>query len=400
MAKFIYSAQSSSGKQESGTIIAADKSDAIAKLREQKLRPMSVKEKPKSAFMAGMGGGVKIDDLSRFTRQFAAMTSAGLPLVQCMDILGGQSDVPALGEALKQASMDIQGGNTLAESLRKHKKIFNDLYCNMIAAGEASGNLDGILTRLAEYQEKSSKLQRKIKGAMMYPIILSVICIGATGILLTFVVPAFAEMFTEMGGDLPLPTQIVMNISDFLASNLIYIIIGIFASFWGLKQVYATPKGQYFLDDLTLKIPVMGMMLRKTAVARFAQTLSTLLFSGIGILQALDITARTAGNKVIEKGLLGAIDKISGGQTISEPLAETGMFPPMVTHMIAVGEKTGDISTMLTKIAEFYEEEVDAAVEALTAIMEPIMIVVMGAIIGSILIAMYLPMFSMSDAIG
>lgn len=397
MAKFMYSAQDADGNNTNGEITAKDKNDAIAKLRAQRMRPMSVKEKPAAGMFAGMGGSVKLDDLSRFTRQFAAMTSAGLPLVQCMDILGEQSEVPALSEALRQISMDIQGGNTLADSLRKHKKIFNDLYCNMVAAGEASGNLDGILVRLAVYQEKSAALQRKIKGAMMYPIILSVICVGATSILLIFVIPQFAAMFMEMGGELPMPTQMVMGVSDFLQKNIAYIIFSLIGISFGYKKVYSTPAGMLFFDGFYLKIPILGTMLQKSAVARFSSTLSTLLFSGLGILQALDITARTSGNKVIEGGLLGAIDKISGGSTIAEPLAETGMFPPMVSHMIAVGEKTGDISSMLDKISSFYEEEVDAAVEGLTAVMEPLMIVVMGGVIGSILIAMYLPMFNMTD---
>lgn len=399
MPQFIYTGSGPGGKKVNGEMRAKDRDAVISALRQKRIRPTSVKLKPNSTG-ATLGGGVKIEDLSRFTRQFAAMTSAGLPLVQCMDILGEQSEVKALQVALKQVSIDIQGGNTLADSLRKHNKIFNDLYCNMIAAGEASGNLDGILLRLAEYQEKASKLQRKVKGAMTYPIVLVVIATGATGILLTFVVPQFAEMFKEMGGSLPLPTQMVMTVSDFLQKNILAIIIGIFVTAILLKRYYNTENGAYVIDRLTLKVPVLGPMLLKTAVSRFSQTLSTLLASGVSILQALTITAKTSGNKLIEKALLGAVDKISSGQTIAEPLAETKIFPPMVVHMIAVGEKTGDISSMLEKVATFYEEEVDAAVEGLTSIMEPIMIVVMGAIIGTILIAMYMPMFDMVNMVG
>lgn len=399
MPQFLYSGTGQNGKKVNGEIRAKDRDAVITMLRQKKIRPSSVKLKPNSTG-AGLGGGVKIEDLSRFTRQFAAMTSAGLPLVQCMDILAEQTEVKSLQVSLKQVSIDIQGGNTLADSLRKHPKIFTDLYCNMIAAGEASGNLDGILLRLAEYQEKASRLQRKVKGAMTYPVVLSVIATGATGILLTFVVPQFAAMFSEMGGELPLPTKLVMSVSSFLQHNLIFIIIGFVVASILFKRYYATEKGAFVVDKIFLKMPVIGPLLLKTAVSRFSQTLSTLLSSGVSIIQALTITAKTSGNKVVEKGLLTAVEKITSGQTIADPLGETGIFPPMVVHMIAVGEKTGDISSMLEKVSSFYEEEVDAAVEGLTSVMEPIMIVVMGAIIGTILIAMYLPMFDMVNMVG
>ncbi len=399
MPQFVYTGTGPNGKKVNGEFRAKDRDAVITMLRQKKIRPSSVKLKPNTAG-AGFGGGVKIEDLSRFTRQFAAMTSAGLPLVQCMDILAEQTEVKVLQMALKQVSIDIQGGNTLADSLRKHPKVFSDLYCNMISAGEASGNLDGILLRLAEYQEKASKLQRKVKGAMTYPVVLLVICAGATGILLTFVVPQFAQMFEDMGGELPLPTKMVMGLSNFLQKYLILLVIGMFALGFMMKKYYSTDKGAFVVDSILLKFPVIGPLLLKTAVSRFSQTLSTLLSSGVSIIQALTITAKTSGNKVVEKGLMTAVDKITSGQTIAEPLGETGIFPPMVVHMIAVGEKTGDISSMLEKISTFYEEEVDAAVEGLTSVMEPIMIVVMGTIIGTILIAMYMPMFEMSSMVG
>ncbi len=399
MPQFIYSGTGQNGKKVNGEMRAKDRDAVITMLRQKKIRPSSVKVKPTSAGV-GINGGVKIEDLSRFTRQFAAMTSAGLPLVQCMDILAEQTEAKPLQVALKQVSIDIQGGNTLADSLRKHPKIFSDLYCNMIAAGEASGNLDGILLRLADYQEKASKLQRKVKGAMSYPIVLMVIAGGATGILLTFVVPQFAQMFSDMGGELPLPTRLVMGVSNFLQKYLILLVIAAFALGFMFKRYYGTEKGAFVVDSVLLKMPVIGPLLLKTAVSRFSQTLSTLLSSGVSILQALTITAKTSGNKVVEKGLMTAVDKITSGQTIAEPLGETGIFPPMVVHMIAVGEKTGDISSMLEKISSFYEEEVDAAVEGLTSVMEPIMIVVMGAVIGTILIAMYMPMFDMVNMVG
>lgn len=399
MPQFIYTGTGSNGKTVNGELRAKDRDAVILILRQKRIRPTSVKLKPKSS-SAGLNGGVKLEDLSRFTRQFAAMTSAGLPLVQCMDILAEQTEAKPLQSGLKQVSIDIQGGNTLADSLRKHPKIFSDLYCNMISAGEASGNLDGILLRLAEYQEKASRLQRKVKGAMSYPIVLLLIATGATSILLTFVVPQFAQMFTDMGGTLPLPTRFVMGVSNFLVRYGIFLLVLAFGAGFFLKRYYGTPNGAFVIDTILLKIPVLGPLLLKTAVSRFSQTLSTLLSSGVSIIQALTITAKTSGNMVVEKGLMVAVEKITSGQTIAEPLGETGIFPPMVVHMIAVGEKTGDISSMLEKISGFYEEEVDAAVEGLTSVMEPIMIVVMGAIIGTILIAMYLPMFDMANVVG
>jgi len=400
MITFLYSGTDNSGKQVSGEIKAKDRDAAVSMLRAKRIRTTMVRKKPKNTGgLAMLSGNVKMEDLSRFTRQFAAMTSAGLPLVQCMDILAGQTEAKLLQEALKRVSIDIQSGNTLADSMRKHPKIFNELYCNMVAAGESSGDLDGILNRLASYMEKSSRLQRKIKGAMAYPVVLAIIAVGATGVLLTFVVPQFAGMFTEMGGTLPVPTQIVMGISEFLQKFILLIIATIAGTIFAIRAYYKTEPGHYTIDNLLLKIPMIGDLLRKTSVSRFSETLATLLSSGVGILQALDITARTSGNKVIEQGLLNSIEKITAGHTIAEPLEETGLFPPMVTHMIAVGEKTGDISSMLEKVAQFYEEEVDAAVDAVMAMMEPIMIVVMGGVIGSLLIAMYLPMFDMVSLI-
>ena len=400
MAMYLYSGSDISGKQVSGEINAKDRDSVITMLRTKKIRATMVRKKPKVAGFSALTGGVKIDDLSRFTRQFAAMASAGLPLVQCMDILAEQTEAKTLQEALKRVSIDVQSGNTLADSMRKHTKIFNELYCNMVAAGESSGDLDGILNRLASYMEKSSRLQRKIKGAMAYPLILSIIATGATAILLVFVVPQFAGMFTDMGGELPAPTRIVMGISDFLQKYILVLILMGVGTGIAFNRYYKTEPGHYMVDNVMLHIPVLGDMLRKTAVSRFSETLATLLASGVGILQALDITARTSGNKVIEQGLLGSLEKITAGHTIAEPLEQTGLFPPMVTHMISVGEKTGDISSMLEKVSAFYEEEVDAAVDAVMSMMEPIMIVVMGTVIGSLLIAMYLPMFDMVGLVG
>lgn len=394
MAHFSYVGVTSGGKQVKGELQAANKNEAVSLLRKKKVRPISIKA---SGFELKLPflDSVKLQDISRFTRQFSAMTSAGLPLVQCLDILGGQTENKKLAAAIKQISSDIQGGNTLADALFKHPSIFNPLYCNMVSAGEASGSLDTVLSRLAEYLEKSDALIRKIKGAMTYPVIVLCVAVGATTAMLTFVVPTFANMFEDVGGTLPLPTQIVMNISTFLQTFFPLILLSVAGIAVGVGSYYKTPDGKLRIDKIKLKIPVFGDLERKSAISRFAQTLSTLLTSGVTILDALSITAKTAGNKVLEKGIVRTLERISGGLTIAEPLKETGVFPPMVIHMIAVGEKTGDLAEMLKKIAQFYQEEVDAAIEALTSIIEPIMIVMMGIVIGGILIAMYLPMFDM-----
>lgn len=398
MARFSYVGVTTAGKQVKGELQAANKNEVVSLLRKKKVRPVSIKAAGMD-FKLPFLDTVKLQDISRFTRQFSAMTSAGLPLVQCLDILGGQTENKMLAAGIKQISSDIQGGNTLADALSKHPKIFNTLYCNMVAAGEASGSLDTVLSRLADYLEKSDALIRKIKGAMTYPVIVLCVAVGATVAMLTFVVPTFAQMFTDVGGSLPLPTQIVMNISTFLQTFFPLLILSAIGTVTAISYYYKTPDGRLRIDILKLKLPVFGDLERKSAISRFAQTLSTLLTSGVTILDALSITAKTAGNKVLEKGIIRTLERISGGLTIAEPLKETGVFPPMVIHMIAVGEKTGDLADMLKKISEFYQEEVDAAVEALTSIIEPIMIIMMGIVIGGILIAMYLPMFDMIGTI-
>ena len=400
MASFSYKGTDRSNKPVTGEISAASRDVALATLRKKNIKVQSLRKKEGDFLAALTAVPIKLQDVGRFTRQFAAMTSAGLPLVQCMDILGEQTENKSLAEAVKKVSQDIQGGSSLSEAMARQPKAFNTLYCNMVDAGEQSGNLDGVLIRLAEYQEKADAISRKVKGAMMYPIILLIVMVGATSILLVFVVPTFAAMFEDLGGSLPVPTQIIMNISDFLQHYIVFILLGVIGFVTFLKQYRKTEKGAYVLDNIVLHIPVMGDLSRKSAISRFSQTLSTLLNSGVGILKALAITAKTSGNKVLEKGLFMTIEKISGGQSISEPLAATKLFPPMVTQMIAVGEKTGDIATMLEKVAHFYEEEVDAAVDALTAVLEPIMIVVMGIVVGGILVGMYLPMFDMVNMVG
>ncbi|MFP4417714.1 MAG: type II secretion system F family protein [Fibrobacterota bacterium] len=398
MAKFLYTGVTTSGKEVRGEIQAQNKSEVVSLLRKKKIRVVSLRHKP-IAIELKFNKGVKLQDLSRFTRQFAAMTSAGLPLIQCMNILASQTENKMMAEAIHQVSSDIQGGLSLTDAFRKHPKIFSSLYCNMVAAGEASGNLDGVLVRLAEYQEKAAALRRKIKGAMTYPIVLGVVAIGAVALLLTFVVPQFATMFTDMGGQLPLPTRIVMSLSEFLQKYVLFLIAGAVAMVFLLGRYYKTENGAQVIDSLKLRFPVFGDLERKNAISRFSRTLATLLSSGVSILEALSITAKTAGNKVLEKGLIRTLESITGGQTIAEPLSNTGIFPPMVIHMISVGEKTGDLSGMLSKVSQFYEEEVDAAVDAITSIIEPVMIVFMGIVIGGILIAMYLPMFDLITSI-
>lgn len=400
MPKFAYVGVTTGGKQVKGEIQAGNKREVASLLSKKKIRAISVKSKALEIQLPFLESNVKLPDLSRFTRQFAAMASAGLPLVQCLDILASQTENKILARTVQQISGDIQGGNTLADSMAKHPKIFNQLYCNMVAAGEASGSLDTILVRLADYQEKAQALRRKVKGALSYPVILAIVAVLVVAIMLTFVVPTFAQMFSEAGGTLPTPTRIVMAFSDFLRANLILLIAGFAGIAIGVGAYYKTEKGRYNIDRLRLFLPAVGNLERKSAISRFSQTLSTLLSSGVTIIDALQITAKTAGNAVLEKGLMRTLEKITGGQTIADPLRETGVFPPMVIHMISVGEKTGDLSGMLLKISQFYQEEVDAAVDALTSILEPLMIVIMGSVIGGILFAMYMPMFDMIGNMG
>jgi type IV pilus assembly protein PilC len=400
MPRFEYVGVGANGKQVKGDLLAGTKNEVISLLRKKKIRATSIKAKQLSLNpLSFIQGGVNIQEVSRFTRQLAAMTSAGLPLVQCLDILKSQVTSKMFSQKIQQIIGDIQVGSTLADALSKHSRIFDALFCNMVAAGEASGNLDGVLNRVAEYQEKSARIIRKIKGALTYPVIIIGIVIGLSAIMLTFVIPIFAKMFQDLGGTLPLPTQIVMGISNLVVHNIVYIIIFLIAGSVAFVAYYRTEAGRYNIDFLTLRVPIIGDLVRKTAVGRFSETLATLLTSGVTILDAISITAKTAGNKVLEKGLMRVAEKITGGMTIADPLRETGVFPSMVIQMIAVGEKTGDLSGMLVKIAEFYTEEVDAAVESLTSILEPIMIIIVGAVVGGMLIAMYLPIFNMIGSV-
>ena len=399
--KYIWKGKSAKGEALSGEYEADSQNEVGAYLRKRRIVITKIKKKPKDIqikFLQKKSVGVK--DLSVFTRQFATMVNAGLPLVQCLDVLGRQLDKPHFKTVVQQVMTDVEGGSTLAEALDKHPKVFSDLFVNMIAAGEAGGILDVILSRLAVFLEKADALQRKVKGAMTYPIIVLTVAGGACIFMLMFVIPVFAKMFSDFGGELPAPTRFVMNISIFLRSYWWAIGGGSVIATFLYKRFRATDKGEMILDRMALKIPILGTVLLKSGVARFTRTLGTLIGSGVPILQGLEITSRTAGNRVMQKAIQDTSESISQGDTIASPLKESGVFPPMVVQMISIGEQTGALDEMLSKIADFYDDEVDAAVDALTAAIEPLMIVVMGTMVGGMLVAMYLPMFKMSEIVG
>jgi len=394
---FVWKGRSPKGEMLNGELEAQNKQAAVADLRRRRIIIESVKAKSRDINIPMFNKGVSVKDLSIFTRQFSTMVNAGLPLVQCLDILGNQTQHPQFKKAILDVMSDVEGGKTLAEGLGRHKSIWSDLYCNMVDAGEQGGILDVILSRLAVYLEKADALQRKIKSAMTYPTIVLVVAGGATIFMLMFVIPVFAKMFQDFGGELPTPTRIVMGLSVFLRSWWwILCLVGI-ATVVGYKFARKNYKLARIMDAMMLKIPIVGNVLCKGSVARFTRTLGTLVSSGVPILQGLEITARTAGNLVITEAIQSTRDSIAQGDTISEPLSRCDVFPPMVVQMIAVGEQTGALDEMLSKIADFYDDEVDTAVEQLTAAIEPIMIVVMGVLVGGMLVAMYLPMFKMAD---
>jgi type IV pilus assembly protein PilC len=386
-----------SGQAQSGVLVAASKAAAEATLRRQRIEPTLVKEKGKEAAIAlpRFGGKVPQQLIAIFTRQFSVMIDAGLPLVQCLEILGAQQENKAFKRALVQIRQDVESGSNLADSMRKHPKVFNDLYTNMVAAGEAGGILDTILQRLALYIEKAVKLNSQVKSAMIYPVSVISIAVIVIMVILWKVIPVFAALFDGLGAELPLPTRIVMALSAFIADYIIYmVILGIGGTF-AMKKYYATYKGKRVIDKAILSMPIMGMLMRKIAVARFCRTLATLTSSGVPILDGLQITARTAGNSIIEDAIMVTRKAVEEGKTISEPLSQTNVFPTMVMQMIAVGEQTGALDAMLSKIADFYEDEVDTAVAGLMKLLEPVLIAFLGVAIGGIVIAMYMPMFSL-----
>lgn len=401
MPVYVWKGRTLAGDAQTGEIEAGRQDEALEVLRKKRILVTSLAAKAGGFAMPKFGGGVNVStkDLAIFTRQFATMISAGLPLVQCLDILAKQSSKPSFGKVITEVTREVEAGSTLSDALGKHKSVFDDLFRNMVAAGEAGGVLDEILLRLATYIEKADALKRKIQSAMVYPAVVLTVALGATAFMLIFIIPTFAKMFTDFGGELPLPTKIVLGMSGLLTGYWWVAVLGIIAAVIGFQRYYATESGQRVVDGLSIKAPVLGDVLLKGAVARFTRTLGTLISSGVPILSGLEITARTAGNKVIAEAIMSARASIREGETVSAPLKASGVFPPMVTQMIAVGEQTGALDEMLTKIAVFYEAEVDTAVDTLTSIIEPIMIVVMGGIVGGMVVAMYLPMFKLISVV-
>ncbi|HET9707863.1 MAG TPA: type II secretion system F family protein [Gemmatimonadales bacterium] len=396
---FEYTARNLKGDLVKDQVDLPSKDDVVAHLRKNRLVVVQVRVAPKAMSMPKFGGGVKTRDVVVFTRQFATMINAGLPLVQALDILAQQTENKTLSGVTRQVVYDVESGQTLADALRKHPKAFSDLYVNMVAAGEAGGILDTILQRLAQFLEKNDAIIRKVKGAMVYPAVIMSVAVIAVAVLLIFVIPTFQNMFASVNLDLPLPTRIVIGMSNVLKGYW-WAIIGVMViAVFSINRYYKTAAGRLQIDALMLRFPVLGDLLRKSAVSRFTRTLGTLISSGVSILDGLEITARTAGNMVIHNAVMESRQSIAGGDTISAPLQRSKVFPPMVISMIAVGEQTGGLDEMLSKIADFYDEEVDAAVGTLLSLMEPIMIVVLGVVVGGMVVAMYLPIFDMVNAV-
>ena len=393
------------GKVLKGEMEAATLEAVFARLRSQRIQPnpAQVKEKGKGLSkeinIPGFGPTVKAYDVMIFTRQFSTMIDAGLPIVQSLDVLTEQTSNKALKDIIRAVRRDVSGGSTLADALHKHPKAFDDLYVNMVRAGEAGGVLNTILNRIALFIEKANKLKKKVKGAMIYPATIVTVAVGVVTILLLYVIPVFAELYGGMGKALPAPTQITINVSNFFRANFLYLAAGGILTGVGLQMYYKTAQGRIIIDGILLKLPVFGDLLRKVAVARFSQNMSILLASGVPILEGLSITARTAGNKVIEKAIMEARVSISEGKTVAEPLEKSGVFPPMVCQMVAIGENTGALDSMLKRVGDFYEDEVDNSVANLTALMEPVIMIVLGIVLGGLVISMYLPIFQMGSLI-
>ncbi len=393
------------GKVLKGEMEAASLEAVFARLRSQRIQPnpAHVKEKGKGLSkeinIPGFGPTVKAHDVMIFTRQFSTMIDAGLPIVQSLDVLTEQTGNKALKDIIRAVRRDVSGGSTLADALHKHPKAFDDLYVNMVRAGEAGGVLNTILNRIALFIEKANKLKKKVKGAMIYPATIVTVAVGVVTILLLYVIPVFAELYGGMGKSLPAPTQITINMSNFFRANFLYLAGGLILTAVGIQMYYKTAQGRLVIDGILLKTPVFGDLLRKVAVARFSQNMSILLASGVPILEGLSITARTAGNKVIEKAIMEARVSISEGKTVAEPLEKSGVFPPMVCQMVAIGENTGALDSMLKRVGDFYEDEVDNSVANLTALMEPVIMIVLGIVLGGLVISMYLPIFQLGSLV-
>jgi len=402
MATFAFSGRTRSGENVSGERIGDTMDAVMAALRREQIQVTKIQPTQAKTGGGAVGAARKLKarsvpakNLAVFTRQFSVMIDAGLPLVQCLDILGNQEEHKYFAQVILATRSDVEGGMSLAEAMKRHPKCFDALFCNMIAAGEAGGILDTILKRLATYIEKAVKLKGQVKAAMIYPIAVITIACLVIGVILWKVIPTFASLFAGLGAELPLPTRIVIGLSNNLVRFMPFILVGGFGIGWGFKAYYGTEKGRHVIDAITLKMPILGPILRKIAVARLCRTLSTLMASGVPILDGLDITARTSGNAIIEEAILTTRKSIERGETIAVPLKETGVFPGMVVQMIGVGEATGALDTMLGKIADFYEEEVDVAVEGLLTLLEPVMIAFLGGAVGGIVIAMYMPIFDL-----
>ena len=403
MPVYVWKGRTTGGEIQTGELTLDSQEEALAALRKKRIIITSVREKKGDVKLTlpKFGTGVSTRDLAIFTRQFATMINAGLPLVQCLDILSKQTEKENFRAIIAQVMREVEAGNTLAESLAKkeNNRVFDELFVNMVEAGEAGGILDDILQRLATFIEKAEALKRKIQGAMVYPAVVMTVAILATAFMLIFIIPTFAKMFTGFGAELPLPTKIVMGLSSFLRSYWWVMLLGVVGTFVGIQRYYRTERGHIAIDRFLLRIPVLGDVIRKGAVARFTRTLGTLISSGVPILTGLEITARTSGNRVIQEAIMAARASIREGETIAAPLRVSNVFPPMVVQMISVGEETGALDDMLTRIADFYDDEVDTAVEALTSLIEPIMIVFMGGVVGGMVIAMYLPMFKLINVV-
>ena len=395
MPAYVWKGKTRDGKAVSGERSAENKEAVMALLRRDQILVSSVKEKGKEMVLPKFGGGVPAKDLAIFVRQFSVMIDAGLPLVQCLEILGSQQENKTFAKILQQTRMDVEGGASLADAMRKHPKAFDDLFVNMIAAGEAGGILDTILKRLATYIEKAVKLKSQVKGAMVYPVAVIGIAGIVIAVILWKVIPTFAAMFEGLGAQLPLPTRIVIAMSNWFVRLLPFMVVFIIAFVFLFKKYYATYNGRRVVDRIVLKLPILGILMQKIAVARFCRTLATLMASGVPILDGLEITARTAGNAIIEDAIMAVRKGVESGLTVAQPLKESGVFPPMVVQMIGVGEQTGALDAMLSKIADFYEDEVDQAVANLLTLMEPVMIAFLGVTVGGIVISMYLPLFDL-----
>lgn len=397
MARFEWKGKSKAGESQRGVLVARSREEAEALLRQRNVQVSSIKEEGKGIQLPKFGGGVSDRDLAVFTRQFSVMIDAGLPLIQCLELLGGQQKNKNFAAMIQQVRADVESGSSLSEAMRKHPKAFDALYVNMVAAGEAGGILDQILERLSVYIEKAVKLKSQVKSALIYPIMVGLVATTVVFIIMYKVIPTFAAMFETSGNELPFPTRITMAASKFVENYAIFMIIFVILGLFALKRYYGTFHGRRVVDGVVLKIPVLGMLMKKIAIARFCRTLSTLIASGVPILDGIEITARTSGNAIVEDALMSVKRDIEEGKTIAEPLRKIPLFPSMVVSMIAVGESTGALDVMLSKIADFYEDEVDIAVAGLMSLLEPIMIVVLGAIIGFIVISLYLPIFQLAN---